>query len=69
MVIFKVPGGKKLELKELDKTLNPTWKTIYPIHINMPMNTIQPMRVEIMDYDLLGNDLIGYKNINLQAAL
>jgi len=33
------------------------------------MNTIQPMRVEINDNDLIGNDLLGYVNINLEPCL
>ena len=35
----------------------------------MPMNTIQPMRVEVSDDDLIGSDLLGYVNINLEPCL
>lgn len=39
-VVFKVPGGKKVQSKEIKDTLNPEWKTIYKVPISMPMNTI-----------------------------
>ena len=40
-VIFKVPGGKKVESKVLPETLNPVWKTIYPIPLHMPRDVKQ----------------------------
>ena len=35
----------------------------------MPKNTIQPMRVEVLDDDFIGKDMIGYANIDLIDAL
>lgn len=65
LVIFKVPGGKKVESKRLDNTKNPVWKTIYSIPIQMPLNQIQPMRLEIFDHNTLSNVLLGYLNVQL----
>jgi Ca2+-dependent lipid-binding protein len=39
-VVFKVPGGKKLESKAIKKSLNPSWKTIYLMQLSMPKDTI-----------------------------
>lgn len=33
VVVFKVPGGKKVESKQFDNVRNPVWKTIYSIPI------------------------------------
>ena len=33
------------------------------------MNMIQPMRIEVIDDDLMGDDLMGYVNIDLQEIL
>lgn len=35
----------------------------------MPKNTIQPMRVEVLDDDFIGKDMIGYLNVDLIEAL
>jgi len=35
----------------------------------MPKNTIQPMRVEVLDDDFIGKDMIGYLNVDLIDAL
>ena len=39
-VIFKVPGGKKVETIPKSDTINPSWKTIYMINVSMPKDTI-----------------------------
>ncbi|EGR27332.1 hypothetical protein IMG5_197670 [Ichthyophthirius multifiliis] len=67
-VVFKVPGGKEVK-SNIIKSLNPVWKQIYNIDIFMPKNTIQPMRVEVLDNDLFGKDLVGYCNIDLNELL
>ena len=40
LVIFKVSGGKKIESERKKDNLNPIWKIIYPIAINMPRDMI-----------------------------
>lgn len=35
----------------------------------MPKNTIQPMRVEVLDDDFIGKDMIGYANLDMLEAL
>lgn len=67
-VIFKVPGGIKLETKAKTKTLNPSWKEIYTIKISMPKDTIQPLRLEVYDEDLIGDELIGYMTADLSEC-
>lgn len=68
-VVFKVPGGKKLETKAKKNTINPSWKTIYPIQICMAKDTIQPLSIEVYDDNLLGDTLIGYITIDLINTL
>lgn len=63
--LFKLPGGKEMKSVTIENNDSPVWKTIYPIPVCMPMNIVQPMRVEVLDSDLIGNDLLGYVNINL----
>ena len=38
MVIFKVAGGKQRESEIIKRNINPVWKIIYDIPINMPRN-------------------------------
>lgn len=64
-VIFKVPGGKKVETVAKPDTINPSWKTIYMINVSMPKDTIQPLRVELFDDDLVNDELMGYCTIDL----
>ena len=33
----------------------------------MPKDTVQPMRVEVYDDDLIGKDLIGFTQVDLMA--
>lgn len=64
-IVFKVPGGKKVETQQKPDTINPSWKTIYNINVSMPKDTIQPLRLEIFDHDLVNDELMGYCTINL----
>lgn len=64
-VVFKLPGGKKVETQPRPKTVNPSWKTIYNLNVSMPKDTIQPLRIEIFDDDLISDDLIGYTTVDL----
>ncbi|KAL4493478.1 hypothetical protein ABPG72_007486 [Tetrahymena utriculariae] len=68
-VVFKVPGGKQVKSNVIKDDQYPTWKQIYDIPIFMPKDSIQPMRVEVIDDDLFGSDLMGYTNVDLLEAL
>lgn len=68
-VVFKVPGGKEVKSNVIKDDQFPTWKQIYNIPIFMPKNTIQPMRVEVLDDDFIGKDMIGYLNVDLVESL
>ena len=35
----------------------------------MPRNMIQPMRIELIDDDYFGDDLLGYLNVDLEECL
>lgn len=67
-VIFKVPGGKKVESLVKKETLNPSWKTIYNIDVSMPKNNLAPLRVEIFDDDLVGDDYMGFAEVDLKSC-
>lgn len=64
-VKFKVPGGSLVETPARKSTINPSWKTIYPMKVAMPKDTIQPLRIEVFDDDLVGDELIGYASADL----
>ena len=51
----------------IKKNINPIWKLIYPVPVSMPKDTVQPMRVEVYDDDLIGKDLIGFTQVDLMA--
>ncbi|KRX05859.1 C2 domain [Pseudocohnilembus persalinus] len=68
-VIFKVAGGKKVQSKTIKDSLNPIWEIIYDIPIIMPQDTIQPMRLEVYDDDLVGDELLGYVGVDILETL
>ena len=63
-----MPGGKKLESKAIKKSLNPSWKTIYLMQLSMPKDTIQPLRLEVYDDDLISDEFIGYASADLSQC-
>lgn len=61
----QLPNGKYISGDKKTQTLNPIWRQRIPVKINEIRASLRkPIRIEILDYDLGGDDLLGYYDLD-----